>query len=450
MPAAGADEPVRPAPAGEPDDPAASLVSGLSLQNSIYRRTMAVCDDLADAALNGAGSVELTKIFAELVGKRIILLDAAFHQRAQEGGRDSSAPLWWDLSDPSVDRLRRALHAQRRPLRIPAVPGSLLERAFLVAPVVVRDEVLGYLLMLDDDATEVNDAEFLTATYAATLFALTMAHERTSVELDQRHRGTVADALVSGHFVDAQDARRKARSAGLPDGEPFRVGLVRTAEPDEAGARELAVRVAGAVPGAIVTVRESDVIVLAAQPLVQQGQPRSESPVESEAAWSRPRITALNELWPVDGRPQPTCGVSELLTEPDQAPTGLRQAEQALQLGLRLDRAGQVICHDQLGIYRLLLTVTDRSELLGFGEGVLGALIAYDARHKVSLVHTLSVYLNCHGSLKQAARTLGLHPNTVAYRTQRIEAMTGLDLADPDDRLAAHVAVKIIETHQGR
>jgi DNA-binding PucR family transcriptional regulator len=41
---------------------------------------------------------------------------------------------------------------------------------------------------------------------------------------------------------------------------------------------------------------------------------------------------------------------------------------------------------------------------------------------------------------------LHLHTNTVAYRIARIEAISALDLGDPDDRLVAHVAVKIIES----
>jgi hypothetical protein len=41
---------------------------------------------------------------------------------------------------------------------------------------------------------------------------------------------------------------------------------------------------------------------------------------------------------------------------------------------------------------------------------------------------------------------LHLHTNTVAYRVARIESITGLALGDPDDRLVAHVAVKIIES----
>lgn len=46
-----------PAPAWDGD----TALSGLSRQNSIYRRTMAVCDELADAALGGADPVRLTR-----------------------------------------------------------------------------------------------------------------------------------------------------------------------------------------------------------------------------------------------------------------------------------------------------------------------------------------------------------------------------------------------------
>ena len=85
-------------------------------------------------------------------------------------------------------------------------------------------------------------------------------------------------------------------------------------------------------------------------------------------------------------------------------------------------------------------------ELWQFAQDVLGPLTDYDARHKVNLVGTLSAYLNQHESLKQTARVLRIHVNTVAYRIQRIERLTSLDLTNPDHRLSAHVATKIVES----
>ena len=130
------------------------------------------------------------------------------------------------------------------------------------------------------------------------------------------------------------------------------------------------------------------------------------------------------------------------------APQALRQAQHAIDLGIRLGRSGQTICYEELGIYRLLLQIGDMHQLRQFAEDVLGALIDYDARHKVDLIGTLSVYLNQHESLKQTARVLRVHVSTVTYRIQRIEQLTSLDLTNPDHRLSAHVAAKIIESQR--
>ncbi|MGH4002209.1 MAG: PucR family transcriptional regulator [Pseudonocardiaceae bacterium] len=408
----------------ETREPAWGGDTALSRQNSIYRRTMAVCDELADAALGGADPVRLTEVFARLVGKRIVLLDTAFRLRAQAGRSNSARGLRWNRTDPSVDRFLRALEASRRPLRIPAIPGSLLDEACLVAPVVVRDTSLGYLLILDEAPAagyeQPDDAEFLTVTYAATLFALTLAHEQTSAELDLRYRSSVVDALVSGHFLDAQDARRKARSLGLGDDEPLRIAMLRPAPSDAASGMR---RIAAVLPGAAAAVRDGALVVIVP---------------------GDPSIEALAALCQLD--PGTTCGVSEPVDSPEFAPRGVRQAERAIDLGLRLGRAGQPVRYDELGIYRLLCTIGDMQQLMGFARDVLGPLLDYDEEHRTELVRTLSVYLHHHGSHKRSARMLHLHTNTVAYRAARIEAITGLDLGDPDDRLVAHIAVKIIES----
>jgi hypothetical protein len=291
---------------------------------------------------------------------------------------------------------------------------------------VVRETSLGYLLVLDEQPTadgfevQPDDAEFLTVTYAATLFALTLAHEQTSAELDLRYRSSVVDALVSGHFLDAQDAQRKARSLGLRDGVPLRVAMLRPAPPDAAAGMQ---RIAAMLPAAAAAVRDGALV------MIIPGDPSTEA------------LAGLCGL-----EQGATCGVSERVDSPELAPRAVRQAERAIDLALRLGRAGQPVRYEELGIYRLLCTIGDMQQLMGFARDVLGPLLDYDAEHRTDMVHTLSVYLHHHGSHKRSARTLHLHANTVAYRAARIEAITGLNLADSDDRLVAQVAVKIIES----
>ncbi len=63
------------------------------------------------------------------------------------------------------------------------MPGSALACGCLAIPVIVGEATLGYLLVLDETAA---DVDLMVASYAATLFALTLARTQTSLELGRR------------------------------------------------------------------------------------------------------------------------------------------------------------------------------------------------------------------------------------------------------------------------
>ena len=58
-------------------------------------------------------------------------------------------------------------------------------------------------------------------------------------------------------------------------------------------------------------------------------------------------------------------------------------------------------------------------------------------------LRTLAAILET-GSLGEAAARLGVHRNTVAYRVQRLEALGGWDLSDPDLRFSLALATRIV------
>jgi hypothetical protein len=440
-------------PGGEP-----GLAAGLSRQNSVYRRMTAVCDRVADAALRGASAAELASVFAEMTRKTVLLLDPEFGLRTRAFAGPGAAAPPWDPGASTVARLLRVLAAERRPLRVPPVPGSALPQGCLAMPVTAGDSALGYLLVLDETGeADPDDADLIITSYVATLFALTLAREQTTLELGLRYQGTVVDSLVSGHFLDHHDAQRKAQELGLADGQPFRVAIARpqltpgpaTSGPDPVG------NGTGPADGATAQRLMSDLAVAARSPFVLRGSelvmivPELLGSASATGRDPRQRAAPLDVLARLLASRAAgaaiTCGVSERVAAPELAPGNLRQAEQALELGVRLGRTGQLVRYEDLGIYRLLLQIGDMNQLWRFAADVLGPLLDYDATHKVGLVATLSAYLGQHESLKQAARVLGVHVNTVSYRVQRIEQLTALDLAAPDDRLLAHIAVKIIE-----
>jgi DNA-binding PucR family transcriptional regulator len=115
----------------------------------------------------------------------------------------------------------------------------------------------------------------------------------------------------------------------------------------------------------------------------------------------------------------------------------------------RLGRQGQGVAFEDLGIHRLLLQVPDLAELRSFAAEILGKLGGQEGQRGTELLATLACYFRENSSPQRTARSLHVHPNTVAYRIRRIQEITGLQLGNYRDRLMAQVALEIIDALGG-
>jgi DNA-binding PucR family transcriptional regulator len=98
---------------------------------------------------------------------------------------------------------------------------------------------------------------------------------------------------------------------------------------------------------------------------------------------------------------------------------------------------------DRLASHALLLAAVPDQLRDAYRERVLGPLLEHDRRHRTELVRTLAAYLDCSGSWSRCAEAMHLHVNTLRYRIERIEALTGRDLRHLPDQadllLALHL-----------
>lgn len=128
---------------------------------------------------------------------------------------------------------------------------------------------------------------------------------------------------------------------------------------------------------------------------------------------------------------------------PAQLATGQGEARQALIVAQSFPERLGLCCFSDLGVLELLGAIRDRSLLDRFVDNVLGALIGDDSRHEPVLMPTLEAWFYENGNLALAAQRLAVHRNTLSYRMQRIEALTGCSFNDPHDRLNVAVALMI-------
>lgn len=115
-------------------------------------------------------------------------------------------------------------------------------------------------------------------------------------------------------------------------------------------------------------------------------------------------------------------GFSDSIYESELAARALRS------LG-RDNQAGGVW---ELEPFALLLAIRDKKQLYALQDPVLDCLIRSDAELNLDLIQTLETYLDCGRNGKLAAGKLFIHRNTLKMRLDRIEALTGQDLSNPD------------------
>lgn len=104
---------------------------------------------------------------------------------------------------------------------------------------------------------------------------------------------------------------------------------------------------------------------------------------------------------------------------------------------------GRIIYFENMGIYKILCQEHLREELERFYCYAIESLVEYDKKKSTELIKTLEAYFNYNGNLKKMADMLFTHYNTISYRINRIEEITGISLENANDRLSLEIALKI-------
>ena len=118
----------------------------------------------------------------------------------------------------------------------------------------------------------------------------------------------------------------------------------------------------------------------------------------------------------------------------------LREARYALQV-CRLE-GWATAGFEQLGTYRLLLSMTDPDALRAFADAMLAPLDTYDRDHTGELAVSLQAFLQHNARWETASAQLYVHRHTLRYRMRKVEELTGRDLTSSFDRMEFWLALR--------
>jgi sugar diacid utilization regulator len=420
-------------------------------ENQVLRELVTIYHHLTGLALQSADLQTVAGLLADRIASLVGVVSPTLDVLAAAGpGRTSAeaaAGLQQLVSDRRLGPVLGSLAQTRRALRLPGPDES---PSLVAAPVLVGEDILAYLLTVEGPPQEAGeDVSLLVTEHGATICGVVMSRERVVAAAAGRVRDGLVEGLLLGRARDPEELQGWARHLGYDGAQAHRVISIALEEADVTdGGRarrlcdSLAHFVARRAPDAIVSIREREMVVVAREREEARGD-RRPGPVALAAAC----LAHVERLFPGTAL---TIGVGGTCRDPSEVAGAYAQARRTVGTLRRLGRHGQVVAFEDLGIHRLLLQVPDLEELRSFAREVLGALTAHEARHRSGLARTLAAYLRENGSLQRAARELHVHPNTVTYRLNRVEGITGLDLDRYQDRLMAQVALEILEALEDR
>jgi GAF domain-containing protein len=136
-------------------------------------------------------------------------------------------------------------------------------------------------------------------------------------------------------------------------------------------------------------------------------------------------------------------GMSPARSGAEGADHSLRQAQDAATIARALMPGGGALAYDQLGAYRYLVHLALDDAPHDRLCDAVEQLLRYDERRETQLLATLEQYLADRRVGTRTARKLFIHANTLRQRLDRIQKLTGLELAT-EDLLSLELAVKLV------
>lgn len=112
--------------------------------------------------------------------------------------------------------------------------------------------------------------------------------------------------------------------------------------------------------------------------------------------------------------------------------SSIQNAKTAMKIAKKISMKSRILIYDDLGIYRIIYKDTRQGERMMYCQNVLEKVIEYDNSSGESyLVDTINAYFENMFNISKTANHLYIHRNSLMYRLNKIEQLTGRNLKDP-------------------
>lgn len=416
----------------------------LDRQTATSDRAIQLYRQLSAMSREGKGLAAMTEVMSKLTGNIVAVQDKRLEIQAISWPSNTSIDrealieaLQQREALPPVLRNRKAAARSRQSYwqQLLSIDESATPMGRLLSPIISGDRARGYLSVIGP-AGELDLFDSLTVEHGAAACALEMAKAKAVSEAKKSLRGDFLEGLLAGSLPKKESERLEGRLDHNTK-EPHAVMVVGWLGPSKPSLRRLETSAHWVLSN---HPRPALVHIYGNQHLVIFQALKNIEDMESAHQLGRRIREQIETEFPESTMIGGISGPARTLTD---WPTVYDQALQAMQLGERLKLTNQFVEFNSLGIYRLLYDLEDQPPVRNFTDEIMRPLVDYDAQNRGSLVKTVEAYFTHHGNISQTAESLFVHRNTLLYRMERIQELTGLHLDQANMRLALHLSLKL-------
>ena len=379
----------------------------LAEQYDTLQRAVEAEHVLTRSVMEGRGVEGVAASLADVTGGWVLLLDLHGLPLASTSRAASlrAARTWEELKDSRPEGTSFSL--------------TLVDRGhhIWVQPVGAQGRVEAFLAVGKPES--LSHLDRIVAGHALSLFAIELATSRAVADAQRRLQGDFFDELARGGMSRA-DAGRGLAPFGFSKEGRVMVIAIEGGEP-EAVSHAATDRLSRAGGGFLISTHAGGVNLL----VPGDGEPTDLSQMGKELG-----VKTGADLLMGAGSPAEITDVAR----------SLREARYALQV-CRLE-GWATAGFEQLGTYRLLLSMTDPDALRAFADAMLAPLDAYDRDHNGELAVSLQAFLQHNARWETAAAQLYVHRHTLRYRMRKVEELTNRELTSSFDRMEFWLALR--------
>lgn len=296
-------------------------------------------------------------------------------------------------------------------------------------PIERDEQAFGYLVCSTNEIV-ISTADIMILQHASQLLVLILSKQRGLINIEEKYKEEFLQKWILGEWKDKETLLLQAISASLSLAEHY--VLCSFSDMGKLSSEEfLQLRT--------FLTRKGFLLATLGQQLLFLIPSRSKTGIR-ETEWTE----LYDSIRKILKRKPFNLGISSVKSL-EKVYLAYQEVKDALVINLSLRLEQSLIFYEKLGIYPILYSIAEESDLPSKMLKILEPLMGEPIKQAPELLETLRCYFQQNRNIKETAAALFCHYNSVVYRMERIENVLNISFRNSEDIFQLDLGIRVYD-----